>query len=188
MKRGETYSSGWLKAQDMLDQGKLNGMDLTIKSVTTSTMDDGKVQRVLAFNEDDRELGLNVTNWDSIAGITSQDDDEHWIGSVVNVHPIKLDRPYNGKTHGLRVRSPQGIGPARANGHAPAPAPTRPAPGMNWEDAVTAVLEAGLADADWRAHVKGLGLTKWNASTGAKLVQDFIASHKAAVDEDIIPF
>jgi hypothetical protein len=71
----------------------------------------------------------------------------------------------------------------------PAPAPQRSpvtpalgvaapvmAGGMTWEDSVTAVLEAGLADADWRAHVKALGLTKWNALAGTKLVQDYIVS------------
>ena len=81
------------------------------------------------------------------------------------------------------------MGPARMNGHAAtAPAPTASG-GMSWTDAVTAVLEAGLADADWRAHVKGLGLTKWNAVAGTKIVADYIASKKAGgADDSDIPF
>lgn len=104
MKRGETYSSGWLKSQDMLDKGLTEGMDLTIKSIRTSEMNDGGVQRVLAFNETDQELGLNATNWDSLAELTGKDDDDLWLGFKFNAYPHKLDRPFNGKTHGIRIR------------------------------------------------------------------------------------
>lgn len=196
MKRGETYSSGWLKAQDMLDQGKVNGLDLTIKTVTTSTMNDGKVQRVLSFNEDDRELGLNVTNWDACAELSGKDDDEHWPGFVINVHPIKLDRPYNGKTHGLRIRPAQGVGPARVANHAgPSQVSMIDNAGPFWSltDATTAVLEAGISRDDFMGYLKSKGLTKWNPATHTQLAVDFIATRKAAasaapVDAEEIPF
>ena len=199
MKRGETYSSGWLKSQDMLDQGKVNGLDLTIKSVTTSTMNDGKVQRVLAFNEDDRELGLNVTNWDAVADLSGKDDDDEWPGTVVNVHPIKLDRPYNGKTHGLRIRPPQGVGPARMAASGPSrvgvndaiPQPAAPGPAWSLTDATTAVLEAGIPRDEFMGYLKSSGLTKWNPAQHTKLAMDFIASRKgaaASMDAEEIPF
>lgn len=110
MKRGETYSSGYLKAPDMLDQGitEANGINLTIKSIVTQNMDDGNVQRVLSFTDSDQKLGLNATNWDSIAAITGKDDDDLWIGTRINCYPHKLDRPYQGKTHGVRVRAVAG--------------------------------------------------------------------------------
>lgn len=114
MRRIDIYTSGWMKAPDMLAAGQLHGLDLTIKEVTTSTMDNGEEQRTLAFVEDERRMGLNATNWDSIAALTGKDDDDGWTGTVINVYPHKLDRPYNGKTHGVRVQAPQGIDPATA--------------------------------------------------------------------------
>ncbi len=121
MRRIDIYSSGWLKAPDMLAAGETQGLDLTIKAISTSQMDNGDEQRSLTFVEDERKLGLNATNWDSIAAITGKDDDDGWVGTVINVYPHKLDRPYNGKTHGIRVQIPQGVGPAKG------PAKTPPA-------------------------------------------------------------
>ncbi len=106
MRKSEIYSSGWLKAPDLIAGGQPNGINLTIKGVHTGETDDGKEQRILSFTEDGRQLGLNVTNWDTIAEITGKDDDDHWIGTRINVYPHKLDRPYNGKTHGIRIRKP----------------------------------------------------------------------------------
>lgn len=108
MKRSDIYESNWIKSQDMLDQGLDHGLNLTISAIETNTMDDGREQRVLSFKESDKRLGLNATNWDSIAAITGEDDDDNWIGTCINVYPHKLDRPYMGKTHGIRVRAVQG--------------------------------------------------------------------------------
>ncbi len=113
MKKSETYSSGWLKSGDMLDQGLTRGMDLTITGVRSAKMDDGKPQRVLTFHEDTKELGLNATNWDEIANMTGKDDDDLWIGTVINAYPHKLDRPFNGHAYGIRIQQPQGVGPAK---------------------------------------------------------------------------
>ena len=105
MKRGETYTSEWLKAGDMLEAGQDAGLNLTIAKIATQTMDDGKQQRVLGFRETEKHLGLNATNWDAIAAITGEDDDDRWVGKRINIYPHRLDRPYMGKTHGVRVRA-----------------------------------------------------------------------------------
>lgn len=139
MKRGEIYSGGFLKASDLIDKGQADGIDVTIKAVHTDTMDDGKQQRILSFHETDQQLGLNVTNWDSIAVIAGVDDDDHWVGLKIRVYPHRLDRPYNGKTHGIRVRAVVGGGGLPANAIPHATAQAAPASGPK----VTAWKEYG---------------------------------------------
>ncbi len=164
MRKSDIYSGGWLKAPDMLAKGQQNGMNLTIKGINTAQNDDGKDQRAISFQETDQQLGLNVTNWDSIAEITGKDDDDHWIGAVINVYPHKLDRPFNGKTHGLRVRKPSAINgnPATADVRKAAydvlvasmpPDTTREELGRKWVDAVKAMFpgksQATMTVAEW---------------------------------------
>ncbi len=151
MKRGETYTSGWLKAADMLEQGQANGLDLTIKAIKSATMDDGKQQRSISFQEDERELGLNVTNWDTIADLTGKDDDDHWIGTVINAYPHKLDRQFNGATHGIRIRHPQGVGPAHTNPRQPARQPNGMPPRAPGSNGAATVTPATARVAAWEA-------------------------------------
>lgn len=126
MKRGQVYSSGWLKAKDMLDQNLPNGMDLTIKGAKEGSLDDGSRQVVLSFHEDERELGLNATNFDTICDIFKVDDSDYFAGKKINAFPHKLDRPYNGATHGIRVRLPIGVVAPVAKGAPPPSIPSSP--------------------------------------------------------------
>jgi len=186
-RRGETYSSGWLKASDLLDTGNKDGLDLTIKSLSTSEMDDGKVQRVLAFEEDERQLGLNVTNWDALAEMFAADDDDDWVGCVCNVYPHKLDRIYNGKTHGLRVRLPAKSRTKQAQA---------PATVMKMAEAVAALKDVGISRDDLVAHLKANGFSAYVPDTCTPVVMALISESRAKmldgphnpVDEDEIPF
>ena len=187
-RRGETYSSGWMKASDLLDAGDKDGFDLTIKSLRTAKMDDGKVQRVLAFEEDDREFGLNITNWDELADMFTADDDDNWVGCVFNIYPHKLDRPYNGKTHGLRVRPPA---KSRTKQQAQAPATV-----MKMAEAVAALKDVGISRDDLVAHLKANGFAAYVPDTCTPVVMALISESRAKmldgphnpVDEDEIPF
>jgi hypothetical protein len=173
MKRGETYSGGWLKAQDLLDQGKADGIAVTIKGIRTSEMDDGKVQRAISFNETDQELGLNVTNWDAIAAITGEDDDDNWVGQRIVVYPHKLDRPFNGKTHGIRVRAVTANGQRAAM---PSTAPTEAA--WSWD---MAVMRAGAVGVDRPTLIKLLkeaGKAGWNPERDTGFVKQLIADQQ----------
>jgi hypothetical protein len=145
MKRGEIYQSGWIKAKDMLDLGQTDGLNLTVKKVRTGELNDGTVQGILAFNEDERELGLNVTNWNAMVEITGQEDGDDWLGSKINVYPHKLDRPYQGATHGVRVRA---IAGAKA---ATPPANTSTPPNTSLPDNTAA------RQACWSAFLKKTG-------------------------------
>lgn len=62
-----------------------------------------------------------------------------------------------------------------------------------WDDAVTAVLEAGLVRDDFVAHVKASGIKKWSDPAFTPLAKKFIADRsggaKAIVDDEAeIPF
>lgn len=172
MKRGETYSGGWLKAQDLLDQGKNDGIVVTIKSIRTSEMDDGKVQRAIAFNETDQELGLNVTNWDAIAAITGEDDDDNWVGAKIVVYPHRLDRPFNGKTHGIRVKAANGT-PRQAM---PAARPTDDA--WSVDMAFTRAASVGIDKPTLRQMLLDRGNTGWNPQRDTPYVKELIASKR----------
>lgn len=88
MKKSEIYTSNFLKASTLIDRGQ-RSMTLTIKGISTHAFDDGKKQRVLSFNEIDEALGLNPTNWDTIASLLGKDDDDHWIGDRITIYVTK---------------------------------------------------------------------------------------------------
>lgn len=159
MKRGETYSSGWMKAQDLLDQGHTDGLTLTIKGVRSHKMDDGKTQRVLSFHEDDRELGLNQTNWDFIAEVTGKNDDDEWIGRKIHAYPHKLDRPFQGYTHGMRIKTPGAVTPSSSSTNGV----------WTFEQAIAKCYEVAITKPELIERLKTLGKTGYIAErdTGA---------------------
>jgi len=117
MRKADVFPSKYLKAEGLaIGGGRYGTLTLTIESVSTSEpFEDGKVQRVLHFKEDGRELGLNATNWDTIAYITGKDDDDHWAGARVELYVDPMVR-FGGKTvPAIRVRAPQGTQPVGGN-------------------------------------------------------------------------
>lgn len=200
MKKSDIYTSGWLKSSELMEQGHHNGLDLTIKAVRTSKpMDDGTIQRCVSFVEDDRELGLNATNWDSLSEIFGQLDDDNWPGGVANFYPHKLDRPFKGSTHGIRVRLPQGVGPARAPaGQQQAPpqqAQYQPAayvppatiapPAWSWAQVLAEGMRVGMTEDQIKAGLKAAGLTGYVPSRDTARVVAMLA---ASEQETQIPF
>lgn len=104
MKKSETYSA-FLKAE-ALDRGGGNykSMVVTITDVSSHEFEDGKKQRVLAFAEVGQKLGLNITNWDSIATITGKDDDDDWVGCKVELYVEPNVTFGNKKIPAIRIR------------------------------------------------------------------------------------
>lgn len=176
MKRSDTYASGYLKAKDMLDQGHVRGLNLTIKSVRSAVMDDGNKQRVLGFQEDDRELGLNVTNWDTLAAMFGDDDDQ-WIGRTANYHPHKLDRPYNNQTHGVRV-SPANNGQATAMSEPFEDRVVGYSPPMSLREAVEKGAAHGISKEQIVAAARIRGMTAWNPIAGASVLDELVRNVK----------
>lgn len=110
MRRNEVFRGSFLKAEGLhRSDGRYDSLTLTIKGKPEDhEFDDGKTQRVIAFREDERKLGLNQTNWDSIAEISGKDDDDLWDGTriVIWVDPkVKFGNKY---VPAIRVRAPEG--------------------------------------------------------------------------------
>ena len=177
MKKHETYKGNFLKAESLtLGNGKFKTMTVTITEITSHTFDDGKAQRVLTFRETEQQLGLNLTNWDSVAEITGKDDDDEWIGARVELW-VDKNVMYGGKKMpAVRIRA---VGGATAGDDAPPKPPAvvygkphawaefcsilgarglKPDPEM-WKASVVAVMNAegkeqdSFTPADWRSVV-----------------------------------
>jgi hypothetical protein len=103
--RDEVFPSKYLKAAD------LNGKPvvLTIIEAPTETLKslDGKesTKTVLYFKGNKKTLPLNITNWDSVAGICGADDTDDWPGNRIEVYPTTTTM--GGKTVDcIRIRKP----------------------------------------------------------------------------------
>lgn len=118
-RRSDIYGGEWIKATPSgnIEAGSNMPHDqdrlvLTIKGkATTHEWDDGKKQAVIAFEETDMRLGLNATNWDSIAAMTGVEDDSGWSGTVVELFVVPEPKSKTG--HAIRVRKPRGPAPAK---------------------------------------------------------------------------
>ena len=102
MKISQIFPSRWLKAVELGP----DGLELTIRKVTLEEVGEEREQKpVMAFDETDKELVLNITNWNSIADLTGKDDSDDWPG-----HKIKLVRSkvqYGSKTvDAIRIEAP----------------------------------------------------------------------------------
>lgn len=114
MKKSEVYSK-FLKAEALSNgKGGYDTMILTIKDQGKDTgrehkfENDGSVQVVIGFEEDDRELGLNITNFDSIVDIAGANDTDNWGGTKIEVY-VDPKIKFGPKTvAGIRIRKPSG--------------------------------------------------------------------------------
>lgn len=111
MKATEVFSK-FLKSKDLEDgKGGYKTLILTIKDRGEKTarehkFNDGTVQLVVAFEEDDRELGLNVTNTKAMVKLTGEDDTDNWAGHKIEVW-VNPEVQYGSETvPGIRIRKP----------------------------------------------------------------------------------
>ena len=125
MKREEVFPSRWLKAAD-LDRDDFDG-NVTIKEVSWEEIGEERQEKaVVAFEEIDKELVLNVTNWDRIVELTGHDDSDNWTGYRIKLFRSKV--PCKGKTvDAIRIDPPDPDKPKPAlKKPAPRPVPRRP--------------------------------------------------------------
>jgi hypothetical protein len=74
MTRNQIFPSRWLKASDLSREGQ----DVTIRKVTVEEIGEAREKKpVCAFDEIDKELVVNVTNWNGIAELTGEDDSDN---------------------------------------------------------------------------------------------------------------
>jgi hypothetical protein len=102
----DRFPKRFLSAADLKDKP----LAVTIKAEYTEELQsaDGekKSKSILSFKETDKELVLNVTNFDSICDITGKFDTEEWPGEKIELYPDKTRM--GGKTVDcVRVRAPE---------------------------------------------------------------------------------
>ena len=94
--REDRYRRRFLKCADL--KGK--PVRLTIAAEYSEKLKDttGKEEEksILSFVGTDKELVVNVTNWDSIVEVTSESDSENWAGHKIELYPTTT--PMGGKT------------------------------------------------------------------------------------------
>jgi hypothetical protein len=100
--RNEAFPSRYYKAADLPVEGKLVTVaKLELEMIGT----DRKEKYVLYFRHDEKQLVLNVTNWDLIAAFAGADSDE-WVGKQIVIFPTTT--AFGGKvTDCIRVRRPR---------------------------------------------------------------------------------
>jgi hypothetical protein len=102
-KRDEIFPSRFLRAADL--KGK--PVALTIESAPTEELNGGEeTKTVLHFKKTNKVLPLNMTNWDSVADITGEDDSQNWSDCRIELYPTTTD--FRGKpVDCIRIRAPQ---------------------------------------------------------------------------------
>jgi hypothetical protein len=132
--RDEAFPSPYLKAPDLPPRGKkFKIAKLQLERVGL----DQKEKYVLFFKGEDKQLILNITNWDAIAEFCGADSDT-WTGKDIVLYPDKTT--FGGKTVDcIRVRRPkppQATPVARQVKPEAPPADEDGDPGFQAEDAV----------------------------------------------------
>ena len=88
----QRYPSSFLAAADVKDGPKV----LTIAGVRVGEVGHDREEKViLSFEESNKELVLNKTNWFGVASATGQDDDDNWTGYKIELRMERVQ--YSGK-------------------------------------------------------------------------------------------
>jgi hypothetical protein len=129
-KKGDVFPSRFLKAADLNEKA----ITVTIGSAELETLKsfEGKEQTktVLAFKGAKKVLPLNVTNWDSVAAITGEEDSDQWPGHSLELYPDVTQM--SGKSIAcIRIRAPS----QRELTAQPKPVPKRP-PSNDMDDSI----------------------------------------------------
>src|ERR1043165_643999 len=90
MKKHEAFPGRFFKADDLM-----NGpITRTIKHVKSEQVGDDR-RMVVYFEDDDKGLVLNKTNFDAIEEFSGKDDTDNWDGITLKLGMVKV--PYQGK-------------------------------------------------------------------------------------------
>lgn len=101
----DVYAGDFMKSEHMLGaNGEYSTMRLTINGARMHEWDDGKKQIVISFKEDDRSLGLNVTNAETLKSLFHSDDSDAWMGKQVELYVDKNVMFGGKKIPAIRIR------------------------------------------------------------------------------------
>jgi len=97
----------WLGVIDIVDKAPVT-VTIATCGEGIASFEKGRKENVqfLRFQKTDKMLVLNATNAKTLAGTVGRTK-EQLVGKVIELHVEKLDRPFNGSTHGIRIRIPR---------------------------------------------------------------------------------
>jgi hypothetical protein len=102
MKCNQVFPSRWLKAANLEPDGEI----VTIRKVAMQEVgEERELKPIMTFKETDKELVVNVTNWNSIAELTGEEDSDDWPGHVIKLVRCKVQ--FGAKTvDAIRIETP----------------------------------------------------------------------------------
>lgn len=102
MKRNEVFVGKYLKADDLPDEG----MPVTIDHVVVEEVGGAEKKEskpVIYFQETEKGLVCNLTNWKSIEKVTGEGDTDNWTGHLITLYATEVE--FKGDTvMSIRVR------------------------------------------------------------------------------------
>jgi len=127
MKRDDLFPSKYLKCADLKGKPRVVEIEQALIEMLKNQKGEEQQKVVLHFRGAKKSMPLNLTNYDSVAGIAGTDETNEWPGTKVELFPTTT--MMGGKiTDCIRIRPPQGV-PATP------PPPPKPAadPNLNEE-------------------------------------------------------
>jgi hypothetical protein len=142
--RSERFKRRFLSAPDL--NGKPVRLTIDREYMEALKSADGKEQNksILAFRGTDKELVVNLTNWESLVEITGQDDSARWAGIKVELYPTTTLMAGK-RTPYIRIRAVSNPELPLAASGSPPPAPppaqeepplAEPDPGRDFDDPI----------------------------------------------------
>lgn len=112
MRRNEALPSKYLNAADV---GQ-NVYKLVIASVVMEKMEnDGVMKPVMYFNNAQKAMVVNATNWDNMSQVY-EDESQNWIGKTIEMYTESTRMPNGTAGRGIRIRPMAGADTAVAMG------------------------------------------------------------------------
>jgi hypothetical protein len=105
MKTNEVFPSRWLKAEDLETD-----LTVTIRQIKLEKFEQqGKPdeQKPAAyFDELDKALILNKTNWKTLVDLTGDDESDNWTGTRITLTIVDVDA-FGDIVHAIRIKKPE---------------------------------------------------------------------------------
>jgi len=90
MNRNDVFPSKYLKAGDLSEDG--SGETFTIEKVEIEEIGMNKDKKpVIHFEESDKAMVCNKTNWNTISKVLGSQDSDDWIGKEVQLYRAEVE-------------------------------------------------------------------------------------------------
>jgi hypothetical protein len=107
MKKSEAFPTRFLSAPDLGGKPIVVTIESTSRETLKSSEGKEAEKTVLHFVGARKGLVVNMVNWDAIAEIVGDDDDNAWAGHKIELYPTRV--PMGGKmVAAIRIRQPDG--------------------------------------------------------------------------------